>query len=155
MIRVAAIREGAAVAAVRVNCPLNLHLGRPCRCQGGIDVLDCVLGNATQRSGRVRGAPQKRGISVFRAGWVAGGCVSRASLAWEAGRWVFALAGHAFTLARACDAGIGNERGLKRRLSISPRHTIKSYQTWPRLKKRESGGQARSSQRGGQARGAS
>ena len=92
---------------------------------------------------------------MFRAGWVAGGCVSRASLAWEAGRWVFALAGHAFTLARACDAGIGNERGLKRRLSISPRHTIKRLPNVAATKKRESGRQARSSQRGGQARGAS
>ena len=83
--------------------------------------------------------PQKWGISVFRAGWVAGGRVSRASLAWEAGRWVFALAGHAFTLARACDAGIGNERGLKRRLSISPRHDQKVTKRGREIKKESPG----------------
>ena len=67
---VAAIIIGAAICAVM---PLNLHLGRPCRCQGGIDVLDCVLGNATQRNAVGECAERrKNGASACsgRVGWL-------------------------------------------------------------------------------------
>ena len=135
---VAAIREGASVSAAIIStatATAALQLGYPFRRQGGIDVIGRVLGNATQRSGRMREAPQKGGISVFPGGMghCAYGRLLRATLARQADRRVLALADHTFTLERACDAGIGAARGLKRRLSmreasLAPR---KSCQTWP------------------------
>ena len=133
----AAIREGASVSAAVIRtstATATLQLGYPIRRQGGIDVIGRVLGNATQRSGRMREAPQKGGISVSPGGLghCADGRLLRATLARQADRRVLALADHTFTLERACDAGIGAARGLKRRLSmrgnLAPR---KSCQTWP------------------------
>ena len=120
---VAAIREGASVSAAVIRtatATATLQLGYPIRRQGGIDVIGRVLGNATQHSGRMREAPQKGGISVFPGGMghCAYGRLLRATLARQADRRVLVLADHAFTLERACDAGIGAARGLKRRLSM-------------------------------------
>ena len=120
---VAAIREGASVSAPIIRtatATATLQLGYPIRRQGGIDVIARVLGNATQHSGRMREAPQKGGISVSPGGLghCADGRLLRATLARQADRRVLALADHTFTLERACDAGIGAARGLKRRLSM-------------------------------------
>lgn len=123
---VAAIREGASVSAAIII----LQLGYPFRRQGGIDVIGRVLVNATQRSGRMREAPQKRGHQRVRVGWgfVHVGVCRGTTLARQADRRVFARADHTFTLERACDAGIGAARGLKRRLSI--RDETESCQKW-------------------------
>ena len=120
---VAAIREGASVSAAIIRtatATATLQLGYPIRRQGGIDVIARVLGNATQHSGRMREAPQKGGISVSPGGLghCADGRLLRATLARQADRRVLALADRTFTLERACDAGIGAARGLKRRLSM-------------------------------------
>ena len=120
---VAAIREGASVSAAIIRTATAtaiLQLGYSIRRQGGIDIIGRVLGNATQRSGRMREAPQKGGISVSPGGLghCADGRLLRATLARQADRRVLALADHTFTLERACDAGIGAARGLKRRLSM-------------------------------------
>ena len=135
---VAAIREGASVSAAVIRtatATATLQLGYPIRRQGGIDVIGRVLGNATQHSGRMREAPQKGGISVSPGGLghCADGRLLRATLARQADRRVLALADHTFTLERACDAGIGAARGLKRRLSMRGKysHPRKSCQTWP------------------------
>jgi hypothetical protein len=130
---VAAIREGAAIAAV--GRPLNLRRGRPFRCQGGIDVLDRVLGNATQRNAVGESAERrKKGASACsgRVGWLC----RRACIEGNAGlgsRQVGdrSLSDHAFTLERACDAGIGNARGLKRRLNMPPRELFCPFLSGP------------------------
>ena len=133
---VAAIREGASVSAAVIRtatATATLQLGYPIRRQGGIDVIGRVLGNATQHSGRMREAPQKGGISVSPGGLghCADGRLLRATLARQADRRVLALADHTFTLERACDAGIGAARGLKRRLSMRGKYSHPSCQRWP------------------------
>lgn len=86
---VAAIREGTSVSAAVIL----LQLGYPFRRQGRIDVIDRALGNATQRSGRMREAPRKRGLQCVSGGLglCAYGRVSRATLARQANRRMFAL----------------------------------------------------------------
>ena len=118
---VVTIVERAAVGAATCVAFGNLHLGRPCRRQSGINLVDGFHRVLRQRNARfkVSAAPQK-GIAVFWAGL--GGCVRgremRATLWQRDGRRAFALAGHAFTLERACSAGTGNARPTARRLSM-------------------------------------